>query len=120
ITRIDKKLVVLRSDGALFEIPDYTAAEANTKHHLNQVPARNNEGLCFDHRGSRLLLASKGKVDGEEKSKRIVYELELKSGQFNPKVAYRFDVIILTEFEADKGIIERYRLTPKGKSVPNF
>ncbi len=53
-------LYVLRSDGTLFEIADY-ATTPKVQTLSVGVPTKDNEGLCHDPRGNRLLIAPKSR-----------------------------------------------------------
>lgn len=120
IARAGKTLYVLRSDGALYEIPDLHSESANTIHHMTNVPAGNNEGLFFDERTNSLLIASKGKVDDDERFERHIYSFDLGTKQLSEKPAFNFSAVDVTQFAADHNLHEPYRLTSKGKTVPNL
>jgi hypothetical protein len=63
ITRVDQNIYVLRSDGTLFEISNYTSDNFKLTSYTTGIPANNNEGLCYDQENKRLLIACKGKID---------------------------------------------------------
>jgi uncharacterized protein YjiK len=120
VARVGRSLFVLRSDGALFEVPDLKAPEANTKYHLNAVPARNNEGLCYDKARNRLLLGSKGKVEDESRLTRVIYAFDLERKVMLADPAFRFNVASVSRFAADRGLIEPVKITAKGRTIPNY
>jgi len=62
ITRVGKKLFILRSDGVLFEISNYDAKETEARSYSTDIPCDNNEGLCYDRNNERLLIAPKVKL----------------------------------------------------------
>jgi uncharacterized protein YjiK len=83
LTRVGERYFVLRSDGALFEVtpgPDRT----ETRIHALRLPTSNNEGLAFDARSHRLLIApksrlGKGREYREYKDIRAVFGFDLKT-----------------------------------------
>lgn len=113
-------LFVLRSDGSLYEVPDFRTGKTSAIAHALPLPQSNYEGLCHDAENNRLLIASKGKVEEGSKEDRYVYAFDLNTRKLLPRPAYRFSIVEITQFAVDQGIHEPYRLTPKGKSVPNY
>jgi uncharacterized protein YjiK len=88
-----KNLFVLRSDGTIFSIPDYTKQQLKTSSLRSSVPAPDNEGLCFDNKGNRLLIAPKGRINDENsKNKRFVYSYNLATGKPDGKPAFVIDL----------------------------
>ncbi|MCU0408419.1 MAG: SdiA-regulated domain-containing protein [Bacteroidales bacterium] len=88
-----KNLFVLRSDGTIFSIPDYTQQQLKTSSLRSSVPAPDNEGLCFDNKGNRLLIAPKGRINDENsKNKRFVYSYNLATGKPDGKPAFVIDL----------------------------
>jgi uncharacterized protein YjiK len=79
LTRVGSTLFVLRSDGTLFEIANYVSEPIVTVTNLD-IPAQDNEGLCYDSREERLLIAPKsrlGKSDEARQSRSIfTFKLE--------------------------------------------
>jgi uncharacterized protein YjiK len=120
VTRVGRSIYVLRSDGALYEIPDLNAESAQTVYHMNSIPAHNNEGLCYDPLGHRLLVGSKGKVDDEARVIRTIYAFDLETKKISPEPVYKFDITKVTDFAVKRNLIEPYKTTPKGKRVPRF
>lgn len=98
LTRVDSTYYVLRSDATLLEInyPWDTTSVTQTK--LN-IPTRDNEGLCYDVRDNRLLLAPKSKMGkGEQlKDTRAVYAIDLATKVLNEKPLF---LINISEMEA--------------------
>lgn len=93
IARVGKTVYVLRSDGTLFEIPDYTTSN-NHIAHTTGIPANNNEGLCYDEHNNRLLIAAKGKTGKgpEFKNKRVIYGFDLDSKKLSKNPVIEFDL----------------------------
>jgi uncharacterized protein YjiK len=80
IASVGRKIYVRRSDGTLFEISDHESKNFDLDVFFTNIPSRNNEGLCYDPDGNRLLIAPKGQTlkGSEYKDKREIYALTLK------------------------------------------
>lgn len=103
IARVGDTLFILRSDGYLFEsIKDQIAVAIKTG-----IPARNNEGLCYDRFHHRLLIASKVKPGKghEQKDIRQIYAFDLRSRAISAEPAFEFHVPVLKQFVKDQQII---------------
>lgn len=94
IARVGKTIYVLRSDGMLYEIPDYTAKEIRPVRYQTNIPAKDNEGLCYDKDNNRLLIASKSKAakGPQEKDKRYIYSFDLLTKTMAKVPAYSFNL----------------------------
>lgn len=96
IAKAGDTLYVLRSDGVLFKsVQGGKALSINTF-----IPAPNNEGLCYDEAGHRLLIACKAKSGKghEYKDKRQIYAFDLKTGTRSAGAVYEFDVPEIRQF----------------------
>jgi uncharacterized protein YjiK len=81
ITLAGNTLYLLRSDGVLVEYPDYHTPGMKTHEYFLNLPSSNNEGLCYDQRNYRLLIAAKIKPgkDKSTKDERYIYQFDLKT-----------------------------------------
>ena len=62
IAIVNKSAYVLRADGQLFEVDNFAAQKPSLVQHKTHLTAKQNvEGLCYDKKNNRLLLAIKGK-----------------------------------------------------------
>lgn len=107
IARVDKTLYILRSDGALFEVSRFESDNYNLDFFETGIPARDNEGLCYDQDHNRLLIACKsnaGKGD-ENKDKRLIYAFDLRAKKVSKKPAFEFDVKSIMKFALNNKII---------------
>lgn len=103
IARVGDTLYILRSDGCLFEsIKGQAATTIKTG-----IPARNNEGLCYDQVNHRLLIASKVKPGKgqDQKDIRQIYAFDLQSRAISAEPAFEFHVPALKQFVKDHQII---------------
>lgn len=119
ITKVGELLYVLRSDGVLFELKDYTTKKLKVKTYATRVPAINNEGLCYDSINHRLLIGAKGKINKDPLNKdlRCIYEFDLKSKILNQKPTYNFNTIDINLFAKLHDFKFSKRTTKNGKVV---
>ena len=106
ITRVDQNIYVLRSDGTLFEISNYTSDNFKLTSYTTGIPANNNEGLCYDQENKRLLIACKGKIGKgpEYKDKRVIYGFDLQTKTLTSEPVFDFDLKVIKDFATNKNI----------------
>lgn len=92
IARVDKNIYVLRSDGVLLYIEDYTNEKSKTDSIKTGIPCDNNEGLCYDAGNNRLLIGCKGKPGKgpENNGLRVIYSFDLQTQKLSPKPVFTF------------------------------
>jgi hypothetical protein len=99
LSRVDSTYFLLRSDATLLEVssPWDTATVSETK--LN-LPAWDNEGLCFDERDNRLLIAPKSKLGKgpEFKDTRAIYSIDLTSKELNEAPLFLISIAEIESF----------------------
>lgn len=119
IVRVGKTLYILRSDGALFEVSDFESENYHLDLFETGIPAKDNEGLCYDMDNDRLLIACKSKAGkgDENKDKRSIYSFDLATKTFSAKPAITFDVDALLKFALKNNIKLKTRKT-KNDPVP--
>jgi len=105
IARVGKTLFILRSDGVLFEISDFEIENFNLVFFETGIPAKDNEGLCYDKDNNRLLIACK--------SKRSIYSFDLSTKTLSAEPAFTFDVDALIKFAHKNNIKLKTRKTKK-------
>lgn len=117
ITRVNKTIYVLRSDGTIFEISDYESPHFKVNQYQTKIPALNNEGLCYDEVNNRLLVACKGKVGKgpELKDKRAIYAFDLKTKLLGKEPVFDFNIETIKKFAIDKKINLPVRNKKKGQ-----
>jgi uncharacterized protein YjiK len=105
ITRAGNALYVLRSDGVLYEVSDYRAKVPALNIYNTGIPAKDNEGLCYDGRNNRLLIACKqGYTDDNVKHKQLVYSFDLKTKKLSKEPVIALDIKILRKILKDNDI----------------
>ena len=92
ITRVDDHLYVMRSDGKMYEVSNYKSDNFEVKEYQVKLPTKDNEGLAYDPKNERLLLAGKsGAKEAEYKNSRLVYSFDLKTKSISTKPAFVFN-----------------------------
>ncbi|HSD15308.1 MAG TPA: SdiA-regulated domain-containing protein [Flavobacterium sp.] len=123
LTFTGKSLFILRSDGRLTEWRNFDPKTGAGEIFHSELPllTTNNEGLCFDSRNNRLLIAAKNKpVNHAYKSERFIYEFDLDKNKLNSNPVYSINTVDL-EAVAKKYNIVQQNKTTSGKLKPfNF
>lgn len=98
LTRVDSTYYILRSDATLIELnaPWDSTSFSETK---LAIPTLDNEGLCFDQRDNRLLIAPKSKLGKgpDLKDNRAIYAIDLTTKKLNETPLF---IINVSEIEA--------------------
>jgi len=90
---VDKTIWVLRADGKLFEVSNLDAAKPTVKEYNTPLTIKqDSEGLCYDKKNSRLLIAIKGAEPGTENYKGI-YSFDLGSKKMDQQPAFKIDLL---------------------------
>jgi uncharacterized protein YjiK len=96
ITLVDNTLYVLRSDGILYELSDYRVKSPLVKIYDTGIPAKDNEGICYDSMNKRLLIACKqGYKDNKIKHRQLIYSFNLKTGKLSEDPVIVIDIKLL-------------------------
>jgi uncharacterized protein YjiK len=117
IARVAQTMYVLRSDGRLFEVADYSSEAPQVRFYDTGVPSKDNEGLCYDEARHRLLIAAKSKSGkkAELKDKRMIYEFDLKTMRLREEPVFTLDPQEITAFAQHAGIaLPQQKKTKKG------
>src|SRR5688572_9138543 len=77
IACVNTSMYILRSDGVLFEVNNYSS-KPKVVTYTTSIPASNNEGLCYDELNNRLLIGCKSRSGKgpEYKDHREVYSFD--------------------------------------------
>ena len=86
-------LYVLRSDGKLFEVLNFREEDdPKVEEYKTGIPVKDNEGLTFDAKNNRLLIAGKSEPKGDKyDDKRAVFAFDLESKKVIENPIYLFD-----------------------------
>ncbi len=113
IARVNNTLYVLRSDEALVEISNFNDKNFIRKAYPVSIPGKDCEGLCYDKKNNRLLLAPKeiSEDNPENKGKRFIYGFDLKTKALIKGPVLRFDIQEIERFAQENNI----KVPVKGK-----
>jgi len=115
LTRVGKTFFVLRSDGRLYEVPANASRSRGRSRQLG-IPNRDNEGLGFDSRRGRLLIAPKARLKGKKhKDSRLVFAFELQGRKLLSEPAFELSIDAIREFAEIHGLPVPEKTTKKGK-----
>jgi hypothetical protein len=89
---VGETIWVLRADGKLFEVSNMNAAKPSVKEYSTQLTTKQDpEGLCYDKKNNRLLIAIKGAEPGTENYKGI-YAFDLDSKKMDQQPVFKIDL----------------------------
>ena len=89
---VGETIWVLRADGKLFEVSNMNAAKPSVKEYSTQLTTKQDpEGLCYDKKNSRLLIAIKGAEPGNENYKGI-YAFDLNAKKMDQQPVFKIDL----------------------------
>lgn len=123
IALVDNAMYLLRSDGVLIEYSNYKVSPIKIKEYNLYLPTVNNEGLCYDQKNNRLLIAAKTKAAKEIENKdiRLIYSFDLKSKTLSAAPVFKLSLdIIETKARANKIQIPLKTIKKTGAVVSNF
>jgi len=109
ITSVNDEIYVLRSDGTLFEKKDPENSAPGRYIPLKKIPYNEFEGLCYDQKNKRLLIAPKDKPDedSDSKNKREIYGYDPWKGILNNTPAITINIKKIKKFAAAKRITDQ-------------
>jgi len=116
---------VLQSDGTLFEVGNYYADKPSVNMHPTGIPAKNIEGLCYDKKNQRFLIAPKGRsAKGKEgKDIRTIYSYNARTHQLNTTPLYSFDMNEIRAYALKNELevpVKKKKKAPQGEPVIHF
>ena len=114
VTHVGNTMYILRSDGVLFEMEDYTAKKIRVDSIVTHIPAMNSEGLCYDKEHNLLLVACKVADSKDLKNKRMIYGIDLKTKTILPEPVYAIDINDLKAFAQKHHVDLPVRIKKKG------
>ena len=93
VAYVGESIWVLRADGKLFEVSDLNAAKPLVKEYTTHLTVKqDSEGLCYDKKNNRLLIAIKGAEPGNENYKGI-YSFDIASKKMDQQPVYKIDLL---------------------------
>lgn len=105
LTRVKDVLYTLSSDGTLFETTT-TRKEPQTRSYTLNLPSTDNEGLCYDEKNNRLLIAPKSKIGkgAAFKDTRAIFVFDLRKKELQEEPLFYFSIDELYAVASRKGI----------------
>ena len=92
ITIVGETAYIMRADGKLFELKNYSSGKPSLVEHDTHLTAKQDvEGLCYDEKNNRLLLAIKGR-EPNSKDYKGIYAFDLSSKKIETAPAIKIDL----------------------------
>ncbi len=93
ISIVNDDAYVLRSDGTIFEISDFQSELKKVNEYRLKLPktVQNFEGLCYDEKSNRLLLAPRT-FDSDRKDRKGIYAFNLTDKTFSDGIIFSIDL----------------------------
>jgi len=90
LATINGKAYILRSDGKIFVVDDIMEENPNIESYDTEMSFKYDfEGLCYDEKNNRLLLAAKSNAFRSQNQFKPVYEFSLETKKINPEPIYK-------------------------------
>ena len=107
---------VLRADGKLFEVSNINAAKPAVKEYTTHLTIKqDSEGLCYDKKNNRLLIAIKGS-ELESEDYKGIYGFDLAAKKMDQQPVFKID--LLNEiFESNAGKKKKGTINPSGIAI---
>lgn len=114
---VDKTVWVLRADGKLFEVSNIDASKPVTKEYSTHLTIKqDSEGLCYDKKNNRLLIAIKGAEIATEDYKGI-YAFDLASKKMDQQPVFKIDLLNEVFESNGSGKKKKGSINPSGISI---
>ncbi|MFZ2339397.1 MAG: SdiA-regulated domain-containing protein [Bacteroidales bacterium] len=122
IARVNKALYILRSDEVLTEIVDFTSANSPGNVYDTGIPGKDSEGLCYDPKNNRLLIAPKeiSSDNPSNQATRNIYGFNLASKTLTKGTVMVFDIKKTEEFAVKNNIKVPMKGKKGEKKVPDI
>lgn len=123
IALVENTIYLLRSDGVLVEYPDFKSPDLKIKEYDLNLPSTNNEGLCYDKKNDRLLIAAKVKAGKgkDNKDTRNIYSFNLKTKKPDSSPILKLNIEDIKAEAINKKITIPYKLNKKtGEEISIF
>jgi len=117
IALVNETIYILRSDGTLLKIESYKSSSSASTIELIGIKADNNEGLCYDNKNIRLLIAPKEKnIKGPEfKENHLIYGFDLTRDSLFNKPVIKIDLSDVIRHLDENNVEPRDKAKKKGK-----
>ncbi len=117
LTYTGNSIYILRSDGRLTEWKNFLNEDTKFIHHQLNLQTSNNEGLCYDAKFNRILIAAKSKpLIHDFKEERYIYSYDIATENLLEKPIYSINTNDIKKL-ADKLNIKTNTTKTKGKKI---
>lgn len=124
IAMVKNDIYVLRSDGALLKVTGFSKGKIITTVYSTNITAKNNEGLCYDQKNKRLLIASKSRTgtNQDNRDQRYIYAYDLSSQKLSEEPVVEVNIPAVQKFAATKynladSIAGKMRIRPSAIAI---
>jgi len=108
---------VLRSDGKLFEVNNMNAANPAVKEYSTGLTIKqDSEGLCYDKKNNRLLIAIKG-VEPDTEDYKGIYAFDLASKKMDQQPVFKIDLLNKVFGSNGSGKKKKGSINPSGIAI---
>jgi uncharacterized protein YjiK len=113
---VGQTIWVLRADGKLFEVSNINAPKPTVKEYSTHLTLKqDSEGLCYDKKNNRLLIAIKG-AEPESEDYKGIYGFDLASKKMDQQPVFKID--LLNEIlESNAGKKKKGTINPSGIAI---
>jgi uncharacterized protein YjiK len=114
---VDETVWVLRADGKLFEVSNINAAKPVVKEYGTHLTMKqDSEGLCYDKKNKRLLIAIKG-VEPDTEDYKGIYAFDLTSKKMDQQPVFKIDLLNKVFETNGSGKKKRGSMNPSGIAI---
>jgi uncharacterized protein YjiK len=117
ITRVNETFYVLKSNGTLYEVTDTEGSDLAGEIRLKGINHKDFEGLCYDRKENRLLIAPKDRAEKDSKAnvKQGLYGFDLSSGELLKDPLMEFNLPVIKDFAISNKVFGIVEYNKKGK-----
>lgn len=106
LTRVNNSFYILRSDGRITFLPDFK--KPNEQVHIKEnLPTKDNEGLCYYPEKNTLLIAAKSKPSKEsafESNDRLIYQFDIKNSKLDTTPVFTLKINDIISYAQNNNI----------------
>jgi hypothetical protein len=117
ITRVNETFYILKSNGTLYKVTDTEGSDLAGEIRLKGIHHKDFEGLCYDRKKNRLLIAPKDRAEKDSKAdvKQGLYGFDLSSGELLKNPLMEFILPEIKDFALSNKVFGTVEYNKKGK-----
>jgi uncharacterized protein YjiK len=118
ICKVDQTLYVLKSNGKIYKIANFETSSFADTINFSAVSSDDTEGICYDQKNLRLLIAPKTKSGKETgfRKKQMIYAYDLTYGKQVNEPAFEIKIADVAQFMVDDNLIKAKKSKKKKKT----